>query len=54
MYNLTMNEISKYKTIKEVIEGYLKAEEASKILGISERQVYRIKSRGRRRIRSHT
>lgn len=45
MYYLTMNEISKYKTIKEVIEGYLKAGEASKILGISERQVYRIKRR---------
>ncbi|ODS29673.1 MAG: Integrase core domain protein [Candidatus Scalindua rubra] len=45
MYCLTMKDINKYKTVTEVIEGYLKVEEASKILKLSERQIYRIKKR---------
>ena len=45
MYYLTMKDINKYKTVTEVIEGYLKVEEASKILKLSERQIYRIKKR---------
>jgi transposase len=40
-----MKELNKYKTITEVIAGYLKVEEASEILKLSERQIYRIKSR---------
>ena len=43
MYCLTMKDINKYKTVTEVIEGYLKVEEASKILKLSERQIYRVK-----------
>lgn len=45
MYYLTMKELNKYKTITEVIEGYLRVREASNILRLSERQIYRIKSR---------
>lgn len=45
MYCLTMKEITKYKTITEVIEGYLKVSEASTILKLTERQIYRIKRR---------
>ncbi len=45
MLSLTMREAQRYKVISEVNEGYLKAREASEILGLSERQIYRIKSR---------
>lgn len=45
MYNLTMKELNKYKIVTEVIEGYLKVEEASKLLKLSQRQIYRIKKR---------
>jgi transposase len=40
-----MQEAERYKVISEVEEGYLKAKEAAEILGLSERQVYRIKAR---------
>jgi transposase len=43
--NLTMQEAERYKVISEVKEGYLKVKEAGEILGLSERQVYRIKAR---------
>lgn len=45
MYYLTMKELNKYKVITEVIEGYLRVRKASNILRLSERQIYRIKSR---------
>ena len=45
MLNLTMQEAERYKVISEVKEGYLKVKEAGEILGLSERQVYRIKGR---------
>ena len=45
MLNLTMKEAERYKVISEVEEGYLKVKEAAGILGLSERQVYRIKAR---------
>ena len=45
MYYLRMKDLNKYKTITEVIEGYLKVKEAGKILKLSERQIYRIKNR---------
>jgi len=43
--NLTMKEAERYKVISEVKEGYLKVKAAGGILGLSERQVYRIKAR---------
>jgi transposase len=43
--HLTMQEAERYKVISEVEEGYLKVKEAGEILGLSERQVYRIKAR---------
>jgi len=43
--NLTMQEAERYKVISEIEEGYLKVKEAGEILGVSERQVYRIKAR---------
>jgi len=43
--NLTMKEAERYKVISEVERGYLKVKEAGEILGLSERQVYRIKAR---------
>jgi transposase len=43
--NLTMQEAERYKVISEVEGGYLKVKEAGDILGLSERQVYRIKAR---------
>jgi transposase len=43
--NLTMQEAERYKVISEVAGGYLKVKEAGEILGLSERQVYRIKAR---------
>jgi len=43
--NLTMREAERYKVISEVEGGYLKGGEAAGILGLSERQVYRIKAR---------
>ena len=45
MLSLTMREAQRYKVISEVNEGYLKAREASEILGLSERQIYRLKAR---------
>ena len=45
MLNLTMQEAERYKVISEVEGGYLKVKEAGEILGLSERQVYRIKER---------
>ena len=45
MLSLTMEEANKYKIISEVSEGYLKVREAAEILGLSQRQVYRIKAR---------
>jgi len=46
--NLTMQEAERYKVISEVEGGYLKVGEAAEILGLSERQVYRIKARIRK------
>jgi len=46
--NLTMQEAERYKVISEVEGGYLKVGEAAEILGLSERQVYRIKVRIRK------
>jgi len=43
--NLTMKEAERYKVISEVEGGYLRVKEAAEILGLSERQVYRIKTR---------
>jgi transposase len=43
--NLTMQEAERYKVISEVEEGYLKVKAAGGILGLSERQVYRVKGR---------
>jgi transposase len=43
--NLTMKEAERYKVISEVEGGYLKVKEGAEILGLSERQVYRIKGR---------
>lgn len=54
MLNLTMQEAERYKVISEVEGGYLRIKparqrlaggEAGEILGLSERQVYRIKAR---------
>ena len=53
MYYLRMQDLNKYKTITEVIEGYLKVKEAGKVFPpvpiragkLSERQIYRIKNR---------
>ncbi len=45
MLNLTMQEAERYKVISEVDGGYLGIKEAGEILGLSERQVYRIKGR---------
>lgn len=45
MVNLTMQEAHRYKVISEVKEGCLKVREAAEILGLSQRQVYRIKAR---------
>jgi transposase len=40
-----MKEAHRYKVISEVNEDYLKVREAAEILGLSQRQVYRIKAR---------
>ena len=45
MLNLTMKEAQRYKVITEVQEGYVKVREAAEILGLSQRQIYRIKAR---------
>ena len=45
MLNLTMKEAERYKVISEVERGYLRVKEAAGILGLGERQVYRIKAR---------
>lgn len=44
MLNLTMKEVNRYKVISEVINGYLKVEDAARALKRSQRQVYRIKA----------
>jgi transposase len=44
LFSLTMKEAHRYKVISEVNEGYLKVKEAALILGLSQRQVYRIKA----------
>jgi len=46
--SLTMREAQRYKVISEVNEGHVKAREASELLGLSERQIYRIKARVQR------
>lgn len=45
MFSLTMEEAERYKVISETNEGYLKVREAAFVLGLSERQIYRIKAR---------
>lgn len=45
MESLTMREANKYGVICEILKGYIKVREASKILGLSERQIYRLKRR---------
>jgi transposase len=45
LLNLTMKEAERYKVISEVEGGYLRVKEAAGILGLGERQVYRIKAR---------
>jgi len=45
LFSLTMKEAHRYKVISEVNGGYLKVKEASFILGLSQRQIYRIKVR---------
>jgi transposase len=40
-----MQEAHRYKIISEVEEGYLKVREAALVLGLSQRQIYRIKAR---------
>lgn len=45
MISLTMEEAERYKVISEINEGYLEVREAAEILGLSERQIYRIKAR---------
>lgn len=44
MLILTMKEVNRYKVISEVINGYLKVEDAARSLNRSQRQVYRIKA----------
>ena len=48
MLSLTMKEAQRYKVISEVAEGYLKVKAAAELLGLSERQIYRIKARVQR------
>lgn len=48
MISLTMEEAERYKVISEINEGYLEVREAAEILGLSERQIYRIKARVQR------
>jgi len=45
LLSLTMKEAPRYKTICEIEEGYLRVKEAGLILGLRQRQVYRIKAR---------
>jgi len=45
LLSLRMKEAQRCKVITEVQEGYLKVREAAEILGLSHRQVYRIKAR---------
>jgi transposase len=40
-----MQEVQRYKVISEVEGGYLKVREAAEVLGLSQRQIYRIKAR---------
>ena len=52
MYYLRMQDLNKYKTITEVIEGYLKVKEAGKVLKLSERQIYRTCPNRYRRVKN--
>ena len=45
--SLSMKEMGRYEVIKESLEKRLEVAEAAKILGLSERQVYRIRARVR-------
>ena len=47
MEGLTMKEANKYETICEVLKGYMKVKKAAESLGLSERQIYRLKKRVR-------
>lgn len=47
MESLTMREANKYGIICEVLKGYIKVKEASEMLGLSERQIYRLMKRVR-------
>ena len=48
VFSLTMKEAQRFKVISETIEGLLTIKEAAGILGLSERQVYRLKARVKR------
>lgn len=45
MEGLTMREAQRYKVISEVAEWHVRVKGAAEVLGLSERQVYRIKAR---------
>lgn len=45
MERLTMREANRYGVISEVLKGYIKVKEASEMLGLSERQIYRLRKR---------
>lgn len=45
MESLTMSEVQRYKVITEIIEGHVRVKGAAAVLGLSERQIYRIKAR---------
>ena len=47
MEGLTVKEANKYETICEVLNGYMKVKKATESLGLSERQIYRLKKRVR-------
>lgn len=44
MLDLTMKEANRFKVISETIEGFLKVKDASSILRLTERQIYRLKA----------
>lgn len=45
MERLTMKEANRYGVMSEVLKGYITAKQASELLGLSERQIYRLKRR---------
>lgn len=47
MEDLTVKEANKYETICEVLNGYMKVKKAAELLGLSQRQIYRLKKRVR-------